>query len=599
MEETGSDGPAPPLPNEVPQKVPSKYMDFYHLTQLGLTSPDPAHPLDLCNPTPVDGKDGSGPQGFLSYCKDTDTLPSLNEYYKIIQDKNGKRASVLNRTSELAKENDSSSRKSVTGSALLEDKKSRRQSTKIKDKIGSYIEKKEGSPASEGRARKEPKKRGRKKSESERIARKEEKKRRAALPPIIVTKLEDFPEEAQKLVQKARIPTEKLEANIPVLAHIVRFRTGFNVRTKDYARQEEDADSGDKKSGGETGSGAEPLENGGQPSPPVEAESKEVVEQTEQSDIKDAKKDKEDDIDSDMLEPGIIPKGSAEQFAEGDVKKMYKNLQPSGRGGFGSVFVAKSVPDKCDVAIKKIPHVTKKAKRTNFNEIGFLTFCKHPNIVKFYRSHLVDEEAWLVMEYMHGGTLSEAVDRYQFGESSVAYVAREVLCALEYLHSNNLVHRDLKSANIMLTVEGKIKLIDFGLCVDHTQRKLCHMAGSPFWMPPEMILGLPHGPAADIWSFAICLLELSNGKPPNRKSPIKAMFLAATEGITIPHADKFSEDFKDFLGLCLQIDQTKRATPTELRKHPFLAKADTQDTMKKILAQIFISNAINSLDYGL
>jgi len=125
------------------------------------------------------------------------------------------------------------------------------------------------------------------------------------------------------------------------------------------------------------------------------------------------------------------------------------------------------------------------------------------------------------------------------------------------------------------------------------------MAGSPFWMPPEMILGLSHGPPADIWSFAICLLELSNGKPPNRKSPIRAMFLAATEGITIPRPEKFSDEFKDFLAQCLVIDQTKRATPAELKKHPFLAKADTQDTMKKILAQIFISNAINSLDYGL
>jgi len=242
--------------------------------------------------------------------------------------------------------------------------------------------------------------------------------------------------------------------------------------------------------------------------------------------------------------------------------------------------------------------VTKKSKRTNFNEIGFLTFCKHPNIVKYFRAHLVDDEIWLVMEFMQGGTLSEAVEKYSFGETSVAYVAREMLSALEYLHKNNLVHRDLKSANVMLTVEGKIKLIDFGLCVDHTQRKLCHMAGSPFWMPPEMILSIPHGTPADIWSLGICLLELIIGTPPNRKSPIRAMFLAATEGIAIPDIEKRSAEFLDFIARCLQIDQTKRATSSELLRHPFLLKADSQDTMKKILAQIFISNAINNLDYG-
>lgn len=71
---------------------------------------------------------------------------------------------------------------------------------------------------------------------------------------------------------------------------------------------------------------------------------------------------------------------------------------------------------------------------------------------------------------------------------------------------------------------------------------------------------------ADVWSLAICLLELANGKPPNRKSPIRAMFYAATEGIKIPHEDKLSDEFKDFLAQCLQIDQTKRATPTELKK---------------------------------
>jgi hypothetical protein len=442
------------------------------------------------------------------------------------------------------------------------------------------------------------KKNSKKKSDNERLARKEEKRRRAHGPPIIIKTLEDFPEEAQKLIRKTKIPEQQLLDNISVIVHIIRFRTGFNVRTEDEmvkGREERNGKEGEGegslnevRSDGENAGNSRNTDAGANSANP----GGEGAQNSKQQ------KDK-DDYDSDALDPSIIPRGGEDLLSDAsDFKKMYKNLQQAGRGGFGSVFVAKSTLDKCDIAIKKLPHTTKKMKRTNFNEIGFLNSCKHSNIVKYYRSHLIDDEIWVVMEYMQGGTLAEAVERYSFAESSVAYVAREILRALEYLHSHSLVHRDLKSANVMLTVEGKIKLIDFGLCVDFTQRKLCHMAGSPFWMPPEMILGIPHGTPADMWSFAICLLELANGEPPNRKSPVRAMFLAATEGIHVT-SEKYSPDFTDFLGKCLQIDQTKRATAGELLKHPFLNKADSQDTMRKILAQIFISNAISNLDYGL
>lgn len=208
---------------------------------------------------------------------------------------------------------------------------------------------------------------------------------------------------------------------------IIRFRTGFNVRTK------QDLEDKKEKAHLRHGSTNVNLDTPAEGSATTQASGEEVTKEKSTEDVVtgtkegEKEKEKEDELDSDMLEPGIVPKGggilcynvvscmlifgSAEQFDQGDTKKIYKNLQPVGRGGFGSVFIAKSSMDKADVcihvsgeedlilglqvAIKKIAHVTKKAKRTNFNEIGFLNFCKHPNIVKYYRSHLVEEEVWV------------------------------------------------------------------------------------------------------------------------------------------------------------------------------------------------------------
>jgi len=178
-----------------------------------------------------------------------------------------------------------------------------------------------------------------------------------------------------------------------------------------------------------------------------------------------------------------------------------------------------------------------------------------------------------------------------------------VLQALSYLHDNKLAHRDLKSANIMFDLSGSVKIstwelfhftffffktnirqnlvnfyvvfgiflkknpnplafglcfffffaVDFGLCSDISQGEVVHMVGSPFWMPPEMIRREPHGLSVDIWSFAICLMEIANGHPPNRRSSIKAMFQAGTQGYPSPldyTRANWTPEFADFLSRC-------------------------------------------------
>jgi len=200
------------------------------------------------------------------------------------------------------------------------------------------------------------------------------------------------------------------------------------------------------------------------------------------------------------------------------------------------------------------------------------------------------------MEYLEGGTFEEAARVWNFNEANLAYVAKELLKGISYLHANQLAHRDLKSANIMMSIQGQVKLIDFGLCADMSTGFPRHMVGSPFWMPPEMIQGKPHTYAVDIWSFAVSLLEMANQKPPMIESAVKAMFTVAIEGYQqlFIEPDKWSDTFKDFLGLCLKVDPDERATADQLLQHAFIQKADSRSNMEHILRRIFLSNSLIS-----
>eukprot|EP01119_Soliformovum_irregulare_P019522 TRINITY_DN619_c0_g1_i1.p1 TRINITY_DN619_c0_g1~~TRINITY_DN619_c0_g1_i1.p1 ORF type:complete len:554 (+),score=199.42 TRINITY_DN619_c0_g1_i1:14-1675(+) len=372
--------------------------------------------------------------------------------------------------------------------------------------------------------------------------------------PIYANCVKDLPEELRRKIAKAKIDDDKLDENFEVLCNVLRFTTKKNVIK--YSVEEKTKEEKEKEKG--------------------------------------KKRHEKNDPAASNISPELL-KASESTITYGSPKKFYKKAEFTGKGGFGRVYYAKTVKDKSSVAIKKMPFVTPKEKRMNLDEIAVLNYCNHPNIVKYHRSFVFEDETAVVMEYMEGGSLSEAVKTYSFEESHIAYVAQEMLNGIIYLHKNNLVHRDLKSANVMLTTRGDVKLIDFGLTVDISRCRL-HMVGSPFWMPPEMVKSEPHGFPADIWSFAICLIEMADKKPPHRKARIKAMFLSATEGL-MPYVEeqtKYSEDFKNFLEKCLQVDPTLRSTPEDLLKHKFLTMAASKKDMESVLKEIFITNAFEN-----
>lgn len=288
-----------------------------------------------------------------------------------------------------------------------------------------------------------------------------------------------------------------------------------------------------------------------------------------------------------------------------DPKKLYVNSVKIGEGGAGEVFSATHTRTKEKVAIKKMKLKAQNLK-TIINEIGMMKGCKHENIVQYIDSYLVADELWVVMEYMGGGCLTEVLDQYrelQLTEEHMASICNEVLKGLQYIHHFHRIHRDIKSDNILLGVNGRVKLADFGYAAQLTQaRKMRNsVVGTPYWMAPELIRGNHYSQKVDIWSLGIMTREMAEGEPPYLEfPPLRALFLLTTQGVPpIRDPHKYSKEYHDFVGLCLEKDPERRPEAAELLKHPFLKKASSGDDIYTVVEKARVIKESSYVRMGL
>jgi hypothetical protein len=273
----------------------------------------------------------------------------------------------------------------------------------------------------------------------------------------------------------------------------------------------------------------------------------------------------------------------------GDPRLRYKNLIKIGEGSTGTVFVANDLQQhNALVAIKRMNLHKQQRRELLFNEVVIMRDYKHKNVVEMYGSYLVDDELWVVMEYLAGGALTDIVTKTRMDENQIASVCKSVLRSLAFLHANGVIHRDIKSDSILLSSDGRVKLTDFGFVaqVSHDLQKRKSLVGTPYWMAPEVISRLPYGTEVDIWSLGIMIIEMIDGEPPYfDQPPLQAMrFIRDMPPPKFKDTmHRISPRLQGFLDRMLVRDPTQRATAAELLEHPFIRQVTSTDCLMSLI----------------
>ncbi|XP_062887991.1 serine/threonine-protein kinase PAK 4-like [Mobula hypostoma] len=269
-----------------------------------------------------------------------------------------------------------------------------------------------------------------------------------------------------------------------------------------------------------------------------------------------------------------------------------KHLESFSKIGEGSTCIVCAATEKQTgrrLAVKMMDLRMQQRRELLFNEVVIMKDYQHEHIVEMYSSHLVGDQLWVVMELLQGGALTDIILQTRMDEQQIATVCLSILKALAFLHSQGVIHRDIKSDSILLTLDGRVKLSDFGFCaqVNREIPRRKSLVGTPYWMAPEVIARLPYGPEVDIWSLGIMVMEMVDGEPPYfNENPVEAMkMLRDNPAPGLKREHMVSPILRDFLSRILIHEVQQRAKAAELLDHLFLLQAGLPDCMVPLIQQ--------------
>ncbi|CAN0891054.1 Serine/threonine-protein kinase TIO [Linum grandiflorum] len=253
--------------------------------------------------------------------------------------------------------------------------------------------------------------------------------------------------------------------------------------------------------------------------------------------------------------------------------ESYHVIELVGEGSFGKVYKGRRKCTGQTVAMKFIMKQGKSEKDVHNlrQEIEILRKLKHENVIEMLDSFESPQEFCVVTEFAQGELFEILEDDKNLPEEQVQDIAKQLVRALYYLHSNRIIHRDMKPQNILICSNSIVKLCDFGFARAMSQNTvvLRSIKGTPLYMAPELVREQPYNHTADLWSLGVILYELFVGQPPFYTNSVYALIRHIVKD-PVKYPDNMSPDFKSFLKGLLNKSPQNRLSWPHLLEHPFV-----------------------------
>uniref|UniRef100_A0A672H2K2 non-specific serine/threonine protein kinase n=1 Tax=Salarias fasciatus TaxID=181472 RepID=A0A672H2K2_SALFA len=255
--------------------------------------------------------------------------------------------------------------------------------------------------------------------------------------------------------------------------------------------------------------------------------------------------------------------------------EKYEKIKVVGRGAFGIVHLCRRRSDGAFVILKEIPveQMSRDERLAAQNECQVLKLLNHPNIIEYYENFLEDKALMIAMEYAPGGTLADYIQKRcnsLLDEDTILHFFVQILLALYHVHNKLILHRDLKTQNILLDKHQMIvKIGDFGISkILVSKSKAYTVVGTPCYISPELCEGKPYNQKSDIWALGCVLYELASLKRAFEAANLPALVLKIMSGAFAPISDRYSPELRQLILNMLNLDPSKRPQLNEIMALP-------------------------------